>query len=184
MAARVARRQVVYQRRGGTSRSFPWLAHRNHLHPAVHRAQDAIAQDPARSWSLENWPGRRTSAPAIWRGSLPSMPASASLAISKGCGSRAARELLADRQLSIGRVAELAGFASARDFRRVWQRHEGGAPSALSIRETARRLGRDVKAVHADAIALLNAGVLGRAPDGGIEFPYDAVKVEFLLRAA
>lgn len=54
----------------------------------------------------------------------------------------------------------------------------------LSIRETARRLGRDVKAVHADAIALLNAGVLGRAPDGGIEFPYDAVKVEFLLPAA
>ena len=41
-----------------------------------------------------------------------------------------ARELLADRQLSVERVAELAGFSSARDFRRVWQRHESGAPSA------------------------------------------------------
>lgn len=50
IAGRVARRQVVYQRRGGNDPQLsPWLAHRNHLHPAVHRAQDAIAQDPARS---------------------------------------------------------------------------------------------------------------------------------------
>lgn len=54
----------------------------------------------------------------------------------------------------------------------------------VSIREAARRVGRDVKAVHGDVTALLNAGVLSRAADGGIEFPFDAVKVEFLLRAA
>jgi len=54
----------------------------------------------------------------------------------------------------------------------------------VSIREAARRVGRDVKAVHGDITALLEAGVLTRAPDGRIEFPFDAVKVEFLLRAA
>ncbi len=54
----------------------------------------------------------------------------------------------------------------------------------ISIREAARRLGRDVKAVHKDVTALLNAGVLDRAEGGGIVFPYDAVKVEFLLHAA
>src|SRR5258706_4002591 len=54
----------------------------------------------------------------------------------------------------------------------------------LSIREAARRIGRDVKAVHGDITALLEAGVLIRASDGRIEFPFDAVKVEFLLRAA
>ena len=53
----------------------------------------------------------------------------------------------------------------------------------VSIREAARRVGRDVKAVHGDVTALLEAGVLSRAPDGRIEFPFDAVKVEFLLRA-
>jgi predicted transcriptional regulator len=53
----------------------------------------------------------------------------------------------------------------------------------LSIREIARRVDRDVKAVHGDVIALLNAGVLHRK-DAGIEFPFDAVKVEFMLRAA
>lgn len=55
---------------------------------------------------------------------------------------------------------------------------------SVSIREAARRVGRDVKAVHADVTALLDAGVLDRVPDGRIVFPFDAVKVEFLLRAA
>ena len=54
----------------------------------------------------------------------------------------------------------------------------------MSIREAARRVGRDVKAVHGDVTALLEAGVLTRASDGRIEFPFDAVKVEFLLHAA
>ncbi|MEN9317260.1 MAG: hypothetical protein RIS35_3653 [Pseudomonadota bacterium] len=54
----------------------------------------------------------------------------------------------------------------------------------VSIREAARRVHRDVKAVHGDVKALLSAGILNRVTDGGIEFPYDAVKVEFLLRAA
>ena len=54
----------------------------------------------------------------------------------------------------------------------------------LSIREAARRVGRDVKAVHGDVTALLNAGVLDREKDGRIIFPFEAVKVEFMLLAA
>jgi predicted transcriptional regulator len=54
----------------------------------------------------------------------------------------------------------------------------------VSIREAARRVNRDVKAVHSDVSALLSAGVLDRAEGGGIVFPYEAVKVEFLLQAA
>jgi predicted transcriptional regulator len=54
----------------------------------------------------------------------------------------------------------------------------------VAIREAARRAGRDVKAVHGDVTALLNAGVLDRMSDGRIVFPFEAVKVEFLLKAA
>lgn len=54
----------------------------------------------------------------------------------------------------------------------------------VSIREAARRVDRDVKAVHADVTALLKAGVLDRAEGGGVVFPYEAVKVEFMLQAA
>ena len=54
----------------------------------------------------------------------------------------------------------------------------------VSVREAARRVGRDVKAVHGDITALLKAGVLRRAEGGGVVFPFEAVKVEFLLQAA
>jgi predicted transcriptional regulator len=54
----------------------------------------------------------------------------------------------------------------------------------VSIREAARRAGRDVKAVHGDVTALLNAGLLDHTEDGRIVFPFEAVKVEFLLQAA
>ena len=54
---------------------------------------------------------------------------------------------------------------------------EGG----MTIREAARRVGRDVKAVHGDIRALLDAGVLDRTDDGRVIFPYDAVHVDFTL---
>ena len=54
----------------------------------------------------------------------------------------------------------------------------------ISIREAARRADRDVKAVHGDVTALLNAGVLDRTGDGRIVFPYETVKVEFVLAVA
>jgi hypothetical protein len=41
-----------------------------------------------------------------------------------------------------------------------------------------------VKAVHSDVTAFLSAGLLNRTETGNIEFPYEAVKVEFLLHAA
>lgn len=54
----------------------------------------------------------------------------------------------------------------------------------LSIRETARRVGRDVKAVHADITALLDAGLIDRTESGRVLFPYDAVRVDFTLTTA
>jgi predicted transcriptional regulator len=54
----------------------------------------------------------------------------------------------------------------------------------VTIREAARRVGRDVKAVHGDVHALLGAGVLQRTGDGLIVFPYAAIRVDVMLRAA
>jgi predicted transcriptional regulator len=55
---------------------------------------------------------------------------------------------------------------------------------AMTLREAARRAERDVKAVHGDVHALLAAGVLRKTMDGKIEFPFDAVHVDFVLEAA
>jgi len=41
-----------------------------------------------------------------------------------------------------------------------------------------------VKSVHGDVHALLDAGVLRRCDNGRTAFPYDAVHVDFTLRAA
>ena len=55
---------------------------------------------------------------------------------------------------------------------------------ALSIREVARRAGRDVRAVHSDIHVLLKYGVLDRENDGRVKFAYNAIHVDFTLRAA
>ena len=54
---------------------------------------------------------------------------------------------------------------------------------ALSIREVARRVSRDVQAVHRDVTMLINAGVIDRT-DKGIEFPYTRIHFEFDVNAA
>lgn len=51
VASEVARDMVVYQRRAGTDSALsPWLEHRNHMHPGVHRVQDAVVRNPAAPW--------------------------------------------------------------------------------------------------------------------------------------
>ena len=53
----------------------------------------------------------------------------------------------------------------------------------LGIREISRRVERDVKAVHGDVHALLNAGVLSKTPKGQVIFLYEAIHVDFTLKA-
>jgi predicted transcriptional regulator len=54
----------------------------------------------------------------------------------------------------------------------------------LSIREIARRVGRDFKGVHSDATLLVKAGVIDRAESGKLVFPYDKIHVDFEISAA
>lgn len=54
----------------------------------------------------------------------------------------------------------------------------------VTLREAARRVGRDVRAVHSDVHMLLRAGVLRKDDEGRIEFPYAALHVDFVLKAA
>jgi predicted transcriptional regulator len=55
---------------------------------------------------------------------------------------------------------------------------------SMAIREIARRAKRDVRAVHSDVHVLLRTGVLEKTEEGGVVFPYDAIHVDFLLKAA
>jgi predicted transcriptional regulator len=54
---------------------------------------------------------------------------------------------------------------------------------ALSMREIARRVHRDVKTVHADVHALLRAGIVSRTPEARVLFPYEEIHVDFVVSA-
>lgn len=132
LAARVARRLVVYLRRNGSDPQLsPWLAFRNHMHPAVHRAQDAIAGDPARTWSLTELAAHAHISARHLARLFSTHAGIGVVAYQQRLRIARARELLTTTQLAIEQVAERCGFASARDFRRVWQKFEAGPPQAF-----------------------------------------------------
>jgi predicted transcriptional regulator len=54
----------------------------------------------------------------------------------------------------------------------------------VSIREAARRVGRDVSAVHRDIHALIDAGIMEKTDNGLVVFPYDAIHLDAILPAA
>src|SRR5262245_61990712 len=83
-------------------------------------------------------------------------------------------------------------FASLEEMHRIltpnrWPMLEVmmAARGPTGIRELARKLDRDVKSVHTDVRTLLNAGVIDHSAEGDkIEFPYDAVHVDFTVKAS
>ena len=131
-ALAVARHLVVYLRRAGADPQLsPWLEGRNHLHPAVHRAQDAIAADPARDWSVAALAALAHASP---RHLSRLFNAHAGMSVSDYVNRMrlaVAQDLVTGSRLGLERVAERAGFASSRQFRRVWGRFRTGTPSAL-----------------------------------------------------
>jgi predicted transcriptional regulator len=56
-------------------------------------------------------------------------------------------------------------------------------PDRIQV-EIARQAKRDVRAVHNDVHLLLRVSVLQKQGNGGVEFPYDAIHVDFLPKAA
>jgi predicted transcriptional regulator len=58
------------------------------------------------------------------------------------------------------------------------------AQGPLSVEEIARRVGHDVEAVEADVVALRNCGVIDKAADGCVEFPYDRIHLDLEIEAA
>ncbi len=55
---------------------------------------------------------------------------------------------------------------------------------ATSIRALSKALGRDYRGVHADVIALLDAGLIERAEDGRISVPWDRITAEMAIDIA
>jgi transcriptional regulator GlxA family with amidase domain len=135
VAANVARDLVVYLRRAGSDPALsPWVMHRNHLHPAVHRVQDAVAREPTARWSARELAAVAcTSARNLAR----------LFAEHARCSPHdyvqlirfaLARQLVTQSRMDLERVAARSGFRSAQHLRRVWSRWEAQPPSAVRAR--------------------------------------------------
>ena len=119
-ALAVARYLVVYLRRSGSDPQLsPWLEGRNHIHPAVHRVQDAIAGDPTKPWPASQL-ARIAGASARHLSRLFHEHAGMHIADYRNrLRAALARELLSQTRLDMEHVAERAGFSSTRQLRRV-----------------------------------------------------------------
>lgn len=121
-ATAVARNMVVYMRRAGSDPQLsPWLMHRNHIHPIVHKVQDAIIKQPDFAWSL---PLLAELACTSTRHLTRLFKSHAEISVQDYISSlrlSLASKLLTQTNWPIEQVAQAAGFGSVRQFRRVWR---------------------------------------------------------------
>jgi transcriptional regulator GlxA family with amidase domain len=137
IAVAVARDLVVYMRRTTADPQLSaWVMHRNHIHPAVHKVQDAIARNPAADWTA-----KKLAAVAC----MSARNLARLFAEHAGCSPldyvqrlrvALAREMVMNSDLALERVAERSGFSSAHHLRRVWRRWEPVPPAEYRL--TAR----------------------------------------------
>ncbi|MFZ3220790.1 MAG: helix-turn-helix domain-containing protein, partial [Rhodoferax sp.] len=133
LAAQVAQTMVVALRRGPHDPELsPFLAYRNHLHPALHRVQDAVSQAPQSSWTV---PGMAAVAHTSPRHLTRLFLEHAGVAPLQYL--RRIRLAVAQTALQSGRnvtqAAEMAGFSSDTQLRRAWHQFAvAGTPSSTT----------------------------------------------------
>ena len=130
VAVSVARYLVVYMRRGAADPQLsPWLEGRNHIHPAIHRVQDAIAVEPARLWSLASVARVAATSPRNLSRLFNQHTGMSVTTYVNRMRVALARQLVMGSRLDIETVAERSGFQSTRQFRRAWGRLHDMSPS-------------------------------------------------------
>lgn len=130
LAAQVAQTMVVALRRGPNDPELsPFLAYRAHLHPALHRVQDAVSHSPDTAWTI---PAMAEVAHTSPRHLTRLFLEHAGLAPLQYL--RRIRLAVAQTALQSGRnvtqAAEMAGFSSDTQLRRAWHQFaQRGTPS-------------------------------------------------------
>lgn len=137
IAVAVARDLVVYMRRTTADPQLSaWVMHRNHIHPAVHKVQDAIARNPAADWSAERLASVACMSPRNLGRLFGEHAGCSPLDYVQRLRVALAREMVINSDLALERVAERSGFSSAHHLRRVWRRWEPASPAEYRL--TAR----------------------------------------------
>lgn len=123
LAAQVAQTMVVAMRRGPNDPELsPFLSHRNHLHPVVHRVQDAVSQQPQDDWTVPRMADVGHTSPRHLARLFEEHAGISPLAWLQRIRLSVAQAALA-RGMGVTQAAHLAGFSSDTQLRRAWHRH-------------------------------------------------------------
>jgi transcriptional regulator GlxA family with amidase domain len=139
LAASVAEDMVVYLRRSDRDpEQSPFRVHRGHLHPTVHRVQDAIIDDPERDWNMAALArSGHTTERHLLRLFIEHAHVSP-LQYLQSIRLERARQAL-EHGASVTQAAAAAGFRSDLQMRRAWGRQWGGSPRDVLRRDPAQR---------------------------------------------
>jgi transcriptional regulator GlxA family with amidase domain len=128
LAASVAEDMVVYLRRSPRDTELsPFHMHRRHLHPTVHRVQDAIVSEPQRDWDMASLAHVGHAAERHLLRLFIDHAGISPLHYLRLIRLERARQSL-EYGATVTRAAAVAGFASDVQLRRAWSRQWGGTP--------------------------------------------------------
>ncbi|GAT68202.1 araC family transcriptional regulator [Planomonospora sphaerica] len=131
LAAAVARQLVVYLRRSGTEPQVSaFLQHRAHLHPAVHRVQDHLAQHLGVPHTLAELAAVANLSPRGLSRAFTATVGITPLEYRQRLRLELAARLLAETGLTVEAVSARCGFRDVRHFRRLFTARYGMPPSA------------------------------------------------------
>jgi transcriptional regulator GlxA family with amidase domain len=130
LAAQVAQTMVVALRRGPHDPELsPFLAYRSHLHPVLHRVQDAISQSPQAEWSVPAMAAVAHTSPRHLTRLFVDYAQIAPLQYLRRIRLAVAQVALASGD-SVTQAAATAGFSSDTQLRRAW--HHFAVPGTPS----------------------------------------------------
>ena len=135
LAAQVAQAMVVALRRGPDDPEFsPFLHHRNHLHPALHRVQDAVGQQPQADWNVPAMARVAHTSPRHLTRLFIEHAGIAPLSYLRRIRLATAEAALQSGQ-NVTQAALMAGFSSDTQLRRAWHQFgRQGTPSQGAAR--------------------------------------------------
>lgn len=132
LTAAVARELVVYLRRDGSQTQIsPFLRHRDHLHPGVHRVQDHLAAHLSTPHTLAELAAVAHLSPRGLSRAFTASTGITPLEYQQQLRLEYAATMLAETDLPIEAVAARCGFRDARHFRRLYSARHGLPPSAV-----------------------------------------------------
>lgn len=134
IAAEAAQTMVVALRRGPNDPELsPFLAYRNHIHPVLHRVQDAVGAHPQDDWNVPRMAAAGHTSPRHLTRLFLEHAGVAPLQYLRRIRLSVAQAALASGR-NVTQAAAVAGFSSDTQLRRAWRQFGlAGTPSAAAL---------------------------------------------------